>query len=60
VEKKKRDGKTTKRPYKKRKLKFEPPMEVVNDNPEARKEQIRALASIIADILLSGHLNNKS
>jgi hypothetical protein len=53
VKKRVQDEKQYKHPQRQRKGKFQPPCEVINDNPEARRDQIRSFASIIVKILFS-------
>jgi hypothetical protein len=53
VKKQVQDEKQYKHPQRQKKGKFQPQCEVINNNPEARREQIRSFASIIVNILLS-------
>jgi hypothetical protein len=48
-----KDESSVKHPKRRRRQGFDPPSEIVNDNPEAKKELIRSYASIIVEILLS-------
>jgi hypothetical protein len=57
--KKKRDEKPIIYTRARRKRKFKLPEEVIKDNPDARRELVRAFASIIVNILLSDNSNGK-
>jgi len=59
VKKKVQDERTIKHPFRHRRGKFKPPDGVINDNTEARRQQIRSFASIIVNILLSDNIKDQ-